>query len=170
MAREAEGGPGLLARAIELAARAHVGQVDLAGAPYILHPLRVMGAIRSAGYCEEMQVAAVLHDVVEDTAYDLGVIRAAFGSEVAGMVDALSRRKNPDGSKEPRGDYLGRVIDAGPRALAIKFADLRDHLEYGGAEFLKVNHPELLERYVAELTRIDRAWGAPVPQLTRAIQ
>ena len=53
-----------LERAIEIAARAHAGQTDKGGAPYVLHPLRVMLQLRDP----VAQIAAVLHDVVEDCA------------------------------------------------------------------------------------------------------
>ena len=52
-----------LERAIEIAVTAHKGQVDKSGAPYILHPLRVMLSLES----EEERIVAVLHDVVEDS-------------------------------------------------------------------------------------------------------
>jgi hypothetical protein len=52
----------LLDAAIAYATRAHAGQVDGAGEPYILHPLRVMGAVDTI----EDKVVAVLHDVIED--------------------------------------------------------------------------------------------------------
>ena len=50
-----------LERAIEIAARAHAGQFDPAGEPYILHPLRMMLTLHSP----ESRIAAILHDVVE---------------------------------------------------------------------------------------------------------
>jgi len=56
-------GPGTLERAVAIASLAHEGQVDKAGAPYILHPLRVM----SSQVTTEAQIVAVLHDTVEDT-------------------------------------------------------------------------------------------------------
>lgn len=52
-----------LDEAIQVARRAHEGQLDKSGRPYIAHPLRVMGAMRG----EHERMAAVLHDVVEDT-------------------------------------------------------------------------------------------------------
>src|SRR5258706_6160057 len=58
-----EGRLSTLERAIALAARKHEGQLDKAGAPYILHPIRVMLRVASL----EEKMAAVLHDVVEDT-------------------------------------------------------------------------------------------------------
>lgn len=51
-----------LGRAIEIAVEAHAGQVDKAGAPYILHPLRVMLSLDG----EEDRIVGVLHDVIED--------------------------------------------------------------------------------------------------------
>lgn len=61
-----------LERAIAIAARAHEGQVDKAGMPYILHPLRVMLAVRTP----EERIVAVLHDVLEDTAVSIEDLRA----------------------------------------------------------------------------------------------
>lgn len=76
-------------RAIEIAARAHAGQVDKAGAPYILHPLRVMLAVKT----EEQQMAAVLHDVVEDTEVTFNELRAeGFAANVLEAVKALTKR------------------------------------------------------------------------------
>ena len=53
----------LLARAIAIAAEAHVAQIDKAGVPYVLHPLRMMAQMSS----DEERMTAVLHDVVEDS-------------------------------------------------------------------------------------------------------
>jgi len=53
----------LLEKALTIAYTAHAGQVDKAGEPYILHPLRVMLKMRS----DEEKIVALLHDVVEDT-------------------------------------------------------------------------------------------------------
>ncbi|MDI3292501.1 hypothetical protein [Janthinobacterium tructae] len=52
-----------LERAIEIAAATHAGQTDKGGAPYILHPLRVMLRVAPGA----QQIVAVLHDVVEDS-------------------------------------------------------------------------------------------------------
>lgn len=55
-----------LERAIEIAHEAHEGQTRYDGSPYVVHPLRVMGRLATAGYSEETQIVGVLHDVVED--------------------------------------------------------------------------------------------------------
>jgi (p)ppGpp synthase/HD superfamily hydrolase len=111
----------LLGDAIAMAAEAHQGQVDKAGEPYILHPLRVMFRIREAGHRVEVQAAAVLHDVVEDSGVTLEDI-AALSPEVAALVDAVTRR--PD---EPYPDFIHRA-GKDPEARAVKVADLEDNL------------------------------------------
>jgi guanosine-3',5'-bis(diphosphate) 3'-pyrophosphohydrolase len=81
----------ILEAAIEMALRGHQGQVDKAGEPYILHPLRVMFRIREWGHRVEVQAAAVLHDVAEDTTVTLDDV-AALDPAVAVLVDAVTRR------------------------------------------------------------------------------
>ncbi len=104
--------------AIALAAQAHQGQVDWAGEPYILHPLRVMMAQTTA----EGRMAAVLHDVVEDTAWTLDGLRAeGFAPAVVAAVEAVSRRDGEgyeDFVRRAAGDPIGRQV---------KLADLVDN-------------------------------------------
>ena len=60
-----------LEKAIEIAVRAHAGQVDKAGQPYILHPIRVMLRMGS----EAERITGVLHDVIEDSDVTLEDLR-----------------------------------------------------------------------------------------------
>ena len=124
-----------LESAIELAVMLHKFQKDYAGEPYILHPLRVMLAIRDRAGTEDEQIAAILHDVVEDTAFTLGDILNRFGEEVARLVDALTRRPSLGGihgyrilEEETYPNFIERVIEAGPSATKIKGADITDNL------------------------------------------
>ena len=106
--------------AISLATAAHTGQVDKAGKPYILHPLRVVLAVR--GDAERM--AAVLHDVVEDTPITLEQLRElGFPEEVVAAVDALT--------KQPGEDYFDFVERAGMNDVArpVKLADIVDNMD-----------------------------------------
>jgi len=80
-----------LEAAIEMAVQAHRGQVDKAGEVYLLHPLRVMLRVREQGYRVEVQAAAVLHDVVEDTSVTLDDV-AALDPAVAVLVEAVIQR------------------------------------------------------------------------------
>jgi len=78
-----------LETAIALAANTHAGQVDKAGQPYILHPLRVMLQVSEP----HERMAAALHDVVEDTDVSLESLRKqGFPEEVVEAVDALTKR------------------------------------------------------------------------------
>lgn len=105
--------------AIQLARRAHEGQLDKSGRPYIAHPLRVMGTV--TGSHERM--TAVLHDVIEDTHLTLDDLTAVgCPDEVLAAVAAIS--KQPD---ERQADYLDRVL-ANPIALAVKRADIADNM------------------------------------------
>jgi (p)ppGpp synthase/HD superfamily hydrolase len=111
-----------LERAIELAARAHAGQVDKAGQPYILHPLRLMLAVR--GTHERM--AAVLHDIVEDTDVTFDdLVREGFPAEVVDAVRALTKHTG-----EKRLAAAHRAA-ANPIARAVKLADVADNMDLG---------------------------------------
>jgi guanosine-3',5'-bis(diphosphate) 3'-pyrophosphohydrolase len=109
-----------LERAIEIAARAHAGQVDKAGAPYILHPLRLMLAVQG----EHQRMAAVLHDVVEDTSVTLEDLqREGFPAAVVDAVRALTKLPG-----EGRIAAAHRAA-ADPVARAVKLADVSDNMD-----------------------------------------
>lgn len=109
-----------LERAIEIATRAHAGQVDKAGAPYILHPLRVM--LRCTGL--EAQLVGVLHDVVEDTSVGLDKLRfEGFSEEVLDAVDSVTNRKGEDYF-----DFVRRAAK-NPLGRQVKRADLEDNMD-----------------------------------------
>jgi (p)ppGpp synthase/HD superfamily hydrolase len=111
-----------LERAIQIAASAHLGQFDKGGAPYILHPLRVMLRLKS----QPEQIVAVLHDVLEDTAWTRGQLaREGFAPNVIAALDALCRRKDQDESYD---DFIDRV-SANQIAICVKLADLEDNMD-----------------------------------------
>ena len=113
-------GPDDLARAIALAAAAHATQIDKAGQPYILHPVRVMQKCAAESW--ETQIVAVLHDTVEDTWVTLKVLRSMELSDaVVAGVDAMTHRKG-----ESYVDYIRRCAQ-NPIALVVKLADLDDN-------------------------------------------
>jgi guanosine-3',5'-bis(diphosphate) 3'-pyrophosphohydrolase len=108
--------------AIQIAATAHAGQVDKAGEPYILHPIRVM--LRVEGVHERM--AAVLHDVVEDTDITLSALaREGFPAPVVEAVAALT--------KHPGESRMAAAVRASghPIALVVKLADNAENLNFG---------------------------------------
>ncbi len=107
-------------RAIQLAARAHAGQFDKAGEPYILHPLRVMLRVES---CEE-RIAAVLHDVVEDTDTTLDdLAREGFSQQVIEAVEALTKRPG-EGRLQAAARAARNNI-----AQAVKLADNSENMD-----------------------------------------
>ena len=111
-------GQGTLERAIEIAARTHAGQVDKGGAPYILHPLRVMLRVAPGA----QQIVAVLHDVVEDsdvTFEDLE--REGFAAEVIKGLRAVTKVEG-----ESYEDFVARAA-RDPVGKAVKLADLMEN-------------------------------------------
>jgi GTP diphosphokinase / guanosine-3',5'-bis(diphosphate) 3'-diphosphatase len=109
-----------LERAIEIAAAAHAGTKDKAGRPYILHCLRVMMKMET----EEQMMAAVLHDVVEDTTVSLAQLaERGFPTAVLEAVDALTKQK-----RETR-IAAARRAKANAIARVVKLADNADNLD-----------------------------------------
>ena len=130
-------------KALQFALPAHLGQTDKAGAPYILHPLRLALSLQS----EAEQVTALLHDVIEDSGTTLeDLAEAGFSAEVVEAVRCLTKLDGaPDG---PGSDYL-RGIAANPLARAVKLADLRDNMDLSRlGEVSEADLPRL-RKYVA---------------------
>jgi len=123
-----------LERALEIAAAAHAGQQDKAGKPYILHPIRVMLSVKTL----DEQIAAVLHDTVEDTSLTLEELTKTDGEgrlaaaqravqntiarrvKLADLADNmdLSRIPNPTAKDHARLEEYKRVrqiLLAGPK-------------------------------------------------------
>ena len=107
--------------AIEIAVHAYAGKKDKAGRPCILHALRVMLAVEDGG--DEMMIAALLHDVIEDTGLDANqLLGMGFSERVVDAVQAVSRSAG-----ESYIDFFERIArDA--FAIRIKLADLEDNM------------------------------------------
>jgi (p)ppGpp synthase/HD superfamily hydrolase len=109
-----------LERAIEIATRAHAGQVDKAGQPYILHPLRLMLAVRTT----HERMAAVLHDVIEDTSLTSeDLVREGFPPVVIEAVQALTKQAG-----ESRIEAAKRAVQ-NAIARVVKLADVTDNMD-----------------------------------------
>ena len=110
-----------LERAIEIASRAHAGQVAPDGNPYVLHPLRMMIGLGQP----EQRIVAVLHDVIEKTDdWTIERLRLeGFSDAVLNAVDALTRK---DG--EEYSDLIQRAVGH-EIARTVKIADINDHIE-----------------------------------------
>lgn len=137
-----------LHRALEVAVRAHAGQVDKGGKPFILHPLRVM----LAGRTEDEMVLGVLHDVVEDTALELSDLDF-LSDRVLRALDAITHRHEVS---EPRVEYLARVKEH-DLARRVKLADTRDNLSPERVEDLPEKDRErVLAKYAEALRVLDQ--------------
>jgi (p)ppGpp synthase/HD superfamily hydrolase len=136
-----------LEKAISIATQAHQGQRDKAGAPYILHPLRMMMRMES----EAAMIAAVLHDVVEDSPVTLAQLRdEGFSEEVLQAVDCLTHR---DGKSYDA--FIARVRTS-PIAREVKIADLEDNMNVKRIG-------EMTPKDLARIEKYHRAWRALAP-------
>ena len=146
-----------LGQSIEIMRNAHEGQLDKCGRPYYLHPLRV--AMRLIHCTPEERHAALLHDVVEDTAITLDDLRAlGYGAEVIELVDLLTRRL-PAG--ESHRQYLERIVASGnAKALRVKLADVIDNMSPARSRELPPEHRGMQQRFAKDLQRIVEALGA----------
>lgn len=105
----------LTKKAINFMFEAHKGQLDKSGLPYVFHPFHLAEQMRD----EATTVAALLHDVVEDTDYSIEDIEAmGFGNKVCDALRVLTHDKTV-----PYMDYI-KSIKKNPVATAVKIADL----------------------------------------------
>ena len=120
----------LTIRAMQIAYDAHHGQTDKAGVPYVFHPMHLAEAMEDEICC----CAALLHDVVEDTAVTLEDLAAVFPPEVVEAVALLTHEEGTDYF-----DYVRR-IRSNPIALKVKLADLAHNSD--ATRFAGVSVPE----------------------------
>jgi (p)ppGpp synthase/HD superfamily hydrolase len=133
--------------AVRIARRAHEGQVDKSGRPYIGHPIRVMDRVEG----EHARMAAVLHDVIEDTQVTAADLLAAGCPRR--VVDAVIALSKVDG--EPMPDYLMRVA-ADEIALVVKRADIADNMSPERLKRLdQVTQDRLRAKYTEALRILD---------------
>lgn len=132
----------LLEDAIEIAVQAHRGQTDKAGAPYVLHPLRMMNKVDAV----EEKIVAVLHDVVEDTDWTFERLRErAFPEEILAALDCVTRRED-----ETYEAFVERT-KTNPVARRVKLADLEDNMDVRRLGPLTPKDADRLAKY-------QRAW------------
>ncbi|GAA5055001.1 (p)ppGpp synthase/HD superfamily hydrolase [Thermocatellispora tengchongensis] len=142
-----------LADAYRLAERAHAGQTDKAGRPYVLHPLAVAESLAEHG--EQAQIAGMLHDVIEDTpvtADDL--LAAGVEPDTVEAVLAVTRREG-----ETYADFVRRAASH-PIGRLVKRADIAHNTD---PERLAALDPRqaasLTRKYAQALAILDAAPG-----------
>lgn len=149
-----------LERAIEIAAKAHVGMTDKAGSPYILHPLRVMMKVEPI----EAKIVAVLHDVVEDCrslGYTFEFIESkGFSPAVMSGLRAVTKLDDEEG-KHSDPDYEEKYLRFVKRAISdpigrlVKIADLEDNCDLSRIANPSENDHNRIQRYQRALALIN---------------
>jgi len=115
-----------LYRAYEIAEMAHRGQLRKSGEPYITHPVAVAEILAELGLDLSTIIAALLHDTVEDTDYPLEQLRKDFSSEVAALVDGVTKLDKLSYGPTAEAETLRKMVIAMSkdiRVLVIKLAD-----------------------------------------------
>jgi (p)ppGpp synthase/HD superfamily hydrolase len=116
-------------RALRLAASGHRDQVRKgSNTPYIEHPMAVALILDRSGFDEDIVIAGLLHDLVEDTNVTLDEVRRSFGDRVAGIVDGCSEEKvDALGQKRPwvdrKRDHVEAVGRSDDEVRAVVLAD-----------------------------------------------
>lgn len=110
----------LFDKAVEIATKAHEGQSDKSGKPYIGHVMRVAQRCKT----QKSKVIALLHDVIEDTPITPNELKAeGIPADIVEAVLTLSRRQD-----EPYEEYINRVVPH-PLCCEVKIADLEDNMD-----------------------------------------
>jgi guanosine-3',5'-bis(diphosphate) 3'-pyrophosphohydrolase len=160
------------ARVFATAAHAAVRQVrKYTGDPYIVHPWHVASLVSVFGGSPAMVAAAFLHDVVEDTGVEIGVIRAEFGDAVADLVASLTDVSRPEDGNRAVRKALDRkhIKAASAEAQTIKCCDLisnADSIVAHDVTFARV----YLREMTATLDVLARAWPEPKRAAREAVR
>ncbi|SEK43857.1 HD domain-containing protein [Streptococcus equinus] len=122
----------------EIAKRAHKGQVDKDGAPYILHPETVASFVTK----DDEKIVAYLHDVIEDTPCQLRDLEnAGFSSEIIKAVDLLTRKTGQSYKQ-----YL-KLVKTNELARVVKLADLKHNSDLSRLTHVTENDIKRLKKY-----------------------
>ena len=136
-------------KAVKTASHYHRGQVRKGGAslPYVSHLFSVAALLSEyVGEEEEVIIAGLLHDTLEDTIYDRGALERDFGSRVLAIVEEVTETKEDSAGqkiswKKRKEEALGKARTASAEGLVVKTADhthnleniIDDYIEYGPA-------------------------------------
>jgi (p)ppGpp synthase/HD superfamily hydrolase len=110
--------------ALTLAARAHQGQTRKGtDVPYIVHVVNVSLILQRYGFDEDITIAGLLHDVIEDCGTSRETVANAFGERVAGIVATLTKPGDGLSWEENRAAIISQLEQGGPDAATVKAAD-----------------------------------------------
>ncbi|MFD1291476.1 hypothetical protein ACFQ5B_17425, partial [Laceyella putida] len=138
----------LLEKALSIATKAHSGQLDKGGKPYILHPLSVMMRVDSL----EEKIVALLHDVIEDTEITISDLQqAGFYEKIIDAIQAVTRQND-----ETYEQFIERIAH-NPLAIQVKLADLEENMDLSRISEPTPKHFQRLERYQSAYKRLQSA-------------
>ena len=135
-----------IASAMLFAAQAHQGQVrKYTGEPYINHPIAVSDLVRRVSTDENMIIAALLHDTLEDTDVSAFDIWQRFGSDVEGLVSGLTDPVIEGNRATRKAAAKAHLAEGDCRVKTIKLADLIDN-----TKSIVQHDPKFAKVYLAE--------------------
>ncbi len=153
----------MIDRAIKFATRMHEGQKrKYSGIPYISHPIGVMEIVSTVDHTEQMLIAAILHDTVEDCDVEIKDITLFFGKEVSQMVEQLTDVSKPEDGNRALRKKLDAIhlSHAWPCVKTIKLADLIHNSE----SIIRCD-PEFAKVYIKEKEWLLKALDGGDPEL-----
>jgi GTP pyrophosphokinase/guanosine-3',5'-bis(diphosphate) 3'-pyrophosphohydrolase len=144
----------LIREAYRFSDAAHLGQKRLSGEPYITHPLAVAGALAEWHMDSQAVIAALLHDVMEDTAVTKAEISERFGKSVADLVDGLSKLDKIEfqSYEEAQAENFRKMLMAMARDLRVVLIKLADRLH--NLQTMSAIRPEKRRRIAHETLEI----------------
>jgi guanosine-3',5'-bis(diphosphate) 3'-pyrophosphohydrolase len=142
-------------KAKEFATRAHAGQKRKnSNMDYITHPIRVAERLEKEGFSDELVCAGYLHDVVEDTIYEIEDIEKLFGKRIASIVAAHTEDKSKSW-KERKQHTIDTIKDADKEVKYLIIADKLDNL-LGLEKDLEEQGPAVWDKFNAGV--VEQKW------------
>ncbi|MEH6515567.1 MAG: bifunctional GTP diphosphokinase/guanosine-3',5'-bis pyrophosphate 3'-pyrophosphohydrolase [Halioglobus sp.] len=141
-------------RAYYFAEQAHYGQIRRSGEPYVTHPLAVAGILAEMHMDHQSLMAAMLHDVIEDTGIEKSAIDRQFGATVADLVDGVSKltQMEFDTLEEKQAENFQKMALAMARDIRVILVKLADRLH--NMRTLGVLHADKARRIARETLEI----------------
>ena len=120
----------LLNKAYVFSMRAHGSQKRASGDPFFSHPLEVAGILADHKFDSKTIITALLHDVVEDTTFNLNDIKLNFGLEITALVDGVTKLSNFEGRSDKfnQAENFRKLLLATSRDIRVLFVKLADRL------------------------------------------
>lgn len=142
----------LVNKAYVVAKKQHEGQKRRSGLDYITHPLAVATILAELGMSSETLAAALLHDTVEDTGYSIEKLEADFGTEVARLVDGVTKLDKVKFGEASAAETVRKMVVAMAKDIRVLLVKLADRLHnMRTLEFLPADKQEQKARETLEI-------------------